>query len=470
MQKRKKVALIFSISFLFIISFFKVDTCFSSQGQLLGANVYLKRQDSTVMNASNDYYQTVSKNLPTGIHVTQTIVSNQEETRLLGAYISPSFFEIQVEKNYMFFFNMSAYGTVVNGAKIEARLYKYLGQNQLVAIPLNNYQSDYLSLSASNRLYWQSKTTQEVTLERLVLKLWFKVYQAGTYYFLYDGSLYPSYLTDPTETRYMRYDVLLGTSQSSTLGTVAVTSTSSTTYYAGIRVFKNTTEITSGTPVAQVSRATTSLGEGYQSATWACPQTSLISTNVIVVKLYLKIGTGAWTLKQTWTTEQLGASSLDSATWTVNYYTGLEWNEDLEKFTWDVSYGSSIVNSRIENFVWTSAVSIITEKLYHSLNVIIGLSQFLKTIYREYSDLTISIGLNQFLKTILSIFSNLNIEVGLTQTITYLASIILYHSLTIMVSLSQYLLSPILPYLIPFWIGFLLLCAIVLGLLLYSER
>jgi len=126
----------------------------------------------------------------------------------------------------------------------------------------------------------------------------------------------------------------------------------STTGYtqAGIRVWKrddagNETEITAGSPVAVVNipATTTTL-----SATWDCPQTSLASTDAIVVRLYFY--STSWVLQRTWITEQLGASQLDTATWTV--YHAFYWVPIEGVIYWRHYH---LVYSRIGNFSWTPA-------------------------------------------------------------------------------------------------------------------
>jgi hypothetical protein len=170
-----------------------------------------------------------------------------------------------------------------------------------------------------------------------------------------------------TETRYMRSDDIitgyfnLGTSQSSVAKGYEAYYPGSRTVYWGIRVWKRDssgteTEITAGTPVAQVSRSAN--GEGLQSATWACPQTPLDPTDRIVVRVYQKIGAGAWvsvtafTGNSGWATEQLGAIQLDSATWTVYYFTLRDY-DGVDTYG-DFYWGTSTYNSRIENFSWSS--------------------------------------------------------------------------------------------------------------------
>jgi len=177
------------------------------------------------------------------------------------------------------------------------------------------------------------------------------------------------------DTRYFRDDEWtvngltaekLTTSQSTTGQSANATKSNSYDYvvYAGIRVWKRVsggseTEITSGTPVAQVSRS--SNGGGIQSATWNCPQTALTSTDAIVVRVYIKVDVDDWVLCEDWITEQLGASQLDSATWTVYYYTVRDTystGSSESEVYWTRIYfwwGTSTYNSRIENFSWTPA-------------------------------------------------------------------------------------------------------------------
>lgn len=167
----------------------------------------------------------------------------------------------------------------------------------------------------------------------------------------------------PPETRYMRSDqhtingltaYKLGIAQSTTYGICSEQAYDLVRYDWGIRVWKRSsggteTEITSGIPVATVYR--TSVGAGIQSNTWACPQTTLDSTDAIVVRVYGKLS--AWILLRTFITEQLDAQQLDSSTWTVYYYTQLSYDPIEELYNYVFWHGTSTYNSRIENFSWT---------------------------------------------------------------------------------------------------------------------
>lgn len=176
--------------------------------------------------------------------------------------------------------------------------------------------------------------------------------------------------TGVTETRYMRGDqhtvngllaYVLNTSQSdSAQDDYKSSSTYGVTGYVGSRVWARDTngnehtELTSGTPVATVSRSGT--GEDIQSNTWSCPETTVNSTDAIVVKIYIKLGTGGWVYTQRFITEQLGAETIDSNTWTFYYYTKWEGAPFPTAYTrMRFKYGTSTYNSRITGFKWTEA-------------------------------------------------------------------------------------------------------------------
>jgi len=169
----------------------------------------------------------------------------------------------------------------------------------------------------------------------------------------------------PVETRYMRGDqhtvngltaYILGTTQSDVEQVHKRGFSGNVGIEWGIRVWKRKSdgteeEITNGTPVAIVSRGAD--GEGIQSATWTCPQTSLSSTDAIVVRVYVRELGGSWYLHAEFITEQLGASSLDGATWTVYYYTYRRYNALFDITDAWFYWGTTDKNSRIENFSWS---------------------------------------------------------------------------------------------------------------------
>ncbi len=147
-----------------------------------------------------------------------------------------------------------------------------------------------------------------------------------------------------TETRYFRQDMALGTTNTIVLLSYGISPT------LGIRVYKvsaagTPTELTSGTPVAQATGA----GTGEYDGTWNCPGFALDPTDHIRVAIYQF--TTVWVLMDTWNSEDLGAQSLDAATWTVHYWFRYTSKTD----TWNFDTGTSTKNSRITNFTWTVA-------------------------------------------------------------------------------------------------------------------
>lgn len=114
----------------------------------------------------------------------------------------------------------------------------------------------------------------------------------------------------------------------------------------------NGSENTIGTKIAQVSRS--GIGWAYSHTTWACPETALVGTDCVVVRVYAKIGAGSWVLQETFVTEQLGASKLDSATWTVWYNVRIVFYTPYYQYRYyhDV-YMSADYEDEIDNFTWT---------------------------------------------------------------------------------------------------------------------
>ena len=188
-----------------------------------------------------------------------------------------------------------------------------------------------------------------------------------------------------SETRYFRSDTQtinglsayqLGTSQSSSsLSTVVnTTGTGVGTSYWGIRVWKRNssgteTELTSGTPVAQVTR--TAAGSGIQSTTWTPPETILATTDSIVVRVYLQVNSGGWQQGGTvpiFTTGQLGNTLLEALPWTVYYHTQDSRSNSGPPSSRYINityfWGNSTYNSRIESFIHSSSSTVVTVGSY----------------------------------------------------------------------------------------------------------
>jgi hypothetical protein len=167
----------------------------------------------------------------------------------------------------------------------------------------------------------------------------------------------------PVETRYFKNASIdnngltckdLGTAQTSSATYASHYSANDFDGIFGIRVWKRAvdgteTEITSGTPVAQMQKAQGT--SGIDSATWTCPQAVLLPTDSIIIRVYIKLTYPPWVLLDTWQTEDLGPGYLEATTWTVyyswySYYVGAP----TYLYYWRFRYGDASVDSRITNF------------------------------------------------------------------------------------------------------------------------
>jgi hypothetical protein len=101
-----------------------------------------------------------------------------------------------------------------------------------------------------------------------------------------------------------------------------------------------------GTPKATVSRSS---GSGIQSATVAVAQTGLQLTDSLVVRVYAQVGDSDWALSAAFTTEQLHATTLQPATWTVYYHTYAYFNRRTDTTTAKLYWGTTTYNTRIQN-------------------------------------------------------------------------------------------------------------------------
>lgn len=120
----------------------------------------------------------------------------------------------------------------------------------------------------------------------------------------------------------------LRTAESGTPGTQSdsiVTIGSKASTKMGIRVWvyhadNTTTEITSGTPVSQVT-FTAVEGRVTHSNTNSCPETVLLATDRILVAVFWDVCGAGWTgiPSLSFVTDVLGTTILNAATWTVQY-------------------------------------------------------------------------------------------------------------------------------------------------------
>jgi len=140
--------------------------------------------------------------------------------------------------------------------------------------------------------------------------------------------------------------------------------------YWGIRIWHRTSggvesEITAGTPVAQVSRSAD--GSGMQSNTYTITEHVLDPNDAVVVRVYIKFNDYGWVEVAKFITEVLSADKLSGVTWTVYYHTE-RYYDDYEGTT--IAYyrfGDSTYDSRIENFTYTVVIKkTVTDTIYLS--------------------------------------------------------------------------------------------------------
>jgi hypothetical protein len=174
----------------------------------------------------------------------------------------------------------------------------------------------------------------------------------------------------PVETRYFRSDydpVLTGyyrlltsnTTTSKSISYSIYTKTSKTGMYLRISVYVRHADgslagVANGASVF-VSSGTITLYTG----TISIPYKALTSTDRILIYIQTSIDGRTWYSMPGagWITEELGAGSLDAATWTVYYYARFEciYDPDLNQYENYVEFyfGNSTYPSRIENFTWS---------------------------------------------------------------------------------------------------------------------
>jgi len=175
----------------------------------------------------------------------------------------------------------------------------------------------------------------------------------------------------PSETRYMRSDLhtvnglaayKLGVEESSAAACWSQDLGMQSICFFGIFVYKrdsggNEMNVSGSSAVAVVSKNL----QGFETknALWNCPQTALNPSDAIVVRVKRYNGTpipeSAPTVA-TYVTEQLNASQLDAAVWTVYYRLNKKFNQQYTGYVYEFWWGTTTHNSRIENFGYTPAM------------------------------------------------------------------------------------------------------------------
>ena len=185
----------------------------------------------------------------------------------------------------------------------------------------------------------------------------------------------PKAKANHSETRYFRSDThtvntytlkILGTAKSGAAGLQSVTwQTTTQPSLAYVRVLvQKVAEDGTRTDVAVGAVATINVNTAVVvNETLAVPETSLLPTDAILVEVQYSTNGVVWTalssvlLGADWITEQLGATVLNGATWTVyydldfvsTYNPALRRYQNTLTFRYDGNYAS-----RIENFAWAT--------------------------------------------------------------------------------------------------------------------
>jgi len=167
----------------------------------------------------------------------------------------------------------------------------------------------------------------------------------------------------------MRNDEVLGTTQTTAYDTIWIGQNS--IVYFQFKVYKvDASEVETLIFSSSVGFRNGVNGSGISYTTGICPETSLDPTDHIRVKCYIEITDSTPdVLKQTFNTEDLGASKLDSATWTFYAYFFIV-DYGGGSYSFNFRYGKWTTDSRIENFSWTSApVGIASKRLLVGVGV-----------------------------------------------------------------------------------------------------
>jgi hypothetical protein len=153
----------------------------------------------------------------------------------------------------------------------------------------------------------------------------------------------------------MRNDFTLPNSQGTTLGSVLINDYEGNQYvwqYFIVKVYKLSGAVE--TLIATSDEDGTDRS-AYVSLTCAVPETAMLASDQIRIKVYTDDHSTPTTLRATFTTEALGASQIDAATWTFYCYVRRIYTGGIASYYF--YFGTSTYNSRIENFTWTPVMT-----------------------------------------------------------------------------------------------------------------
>lgn len=307
-----------------------------------------------------------------------TLEINKSGEYQIGQWISPYILStsttIQFEKLHNWMSKIWAKG---ENATLFFKLYTYSNEKEeLIFTSCQSYELG--NATDFKRQQWQCRDDNPHTIntnERLVVKLFINASVANKYTIGIDGTKTPSSITDPTEDRYFDWNNWtvnglaahkhITTKDSSLQYTKLISNAGIRVMYSAMRAWVlhsdgSTTEIgTAGTYKAVMSDTPT-INKRMISATWTYPTTAVVATDAIKVNVYNRLIDSSFSesdLGQTFVTEQLGASSLDTNT--VGLYQNIAYTSPnyahLFWYGWYYFYGEYFENGGVTGWKWTPA-------------------------------------------------------------------------------------------------------------------
>jgi hypothetical protein len=350
------------------------DSIKAKQGQLLGIPIYLR---GTSLNVAG--YMDLSGIAPTSTTNTSILINaTSTKTFLVGKWISPSFVlanSIELPSNYNFLFSM--FGNKSTLTFSDANLFCELGyyRNGSETPFFNSTRSASLVKGVFQIMVWQSKLSSNYTFQnadRLYFKVFLWASGSGNFYFAYNGLKVASYFQDPTETWFNHPDgyisppwgglYILNTSMyTSGFDYIEVDAGSTATVQFNFHVViynSSGTVVNNVTDKVFFSNRTTN-GAGIQSANWSCPQISIALTDRIAIQWFLNFSDNPtiFFTFPTWISDQLNATQVDSADWTLYTYTRRRTTLRPLASYGSIYYGTSTYNSNVTNILYSNATA-----------------------------------------------------------------------------------------------------------------
>lgn len=173
----------------------------SSQGSIFtGVPIYLLSRTAV----SNSSYKTLNYSKPTSAENNFTTITGVTNgTYLINQWLSPmTLSDMVLSRDYNFLFMF--YGITTGSGSFFGSFSILRSGSEIFLFNTSIYP--YGISSTISNCEWQWKTSQNITFfskDQVIFKIYVQVWTSGIFRLYYDSASYPSYLTDPTETRYM---------------------------------------------------------------------------------------------------------------------------------------------------------------------------------------------------------------------------------------------------------------------------